>query len=107
MSLASDYQFDMREVTDKESEYVAIHEEDQPTASHELADADHDEKGVAQLRSDGIEGKDLGWQEDKAGKFSETLIGGLSNEELWTLIRRFNKQIFHVKTTSDHPVSPD
>ncbi|KAF7715472.1 Uncharacterized protein PECH_007102 [Penicillium ucsense] len=31
----------------------------------------------------------------------ETLAQGLSNEDLWLLIRRFNKQIYHVKAIDD------
>ncbi|CAP80880.1 Pc12g12530 [Penicillium rubens Wisconsin 54-1255] len=31
----------------------------------------------------------------------ETLAKGLSNEDLWMLIRRFNKQIYHVKAVHD------
>ncbi|KAJ6111449.1 hypothetical protein N7523_007510, partial [Penicillium sp. IBT 18751x] len=31
----------------------------------------------------------------------ETLAEGLSNEDLWMLIRRFNKQIYHVKAVPD------
>ncbi|OKP10202.1 hypothetical protein PENSUB_4376 [Penicillium subrubescens] len=31
----------------------------------------------------------------------ETLAEGLSNEDLWLLIRRFNKQIYHVKAVQD------
>ncbi|OOQ83604.1 hypothetical protein PEBR_35678 [Penicillium brasilianum] len=31
----------------------------------------------------------------------ETLADGLSNEDLWLLIRRFNKQIYHVKAVQD------
>ncbi|KAJ5198587.1 uncharacterized protein N7498_007704 [Penicillium cinerascens] len=31
----------------------------------------------------------------------ETLAQGLSNEDLWMLIRRFNKQIYHVKAVPD------
>ena len=61
-----------------------------PTDSHALAQADHDDKGLAQLGHDGPgEVKDLGWHEDK--EVLPTLVGGLSNEDLWTLVRRFNR----------------
>ncbi|KAL8763452.1 MAG: hypothetical protein Q9184_000760 [Pyrenodesmia sp. 2 TL-2023] len=67
------------------------------TDSHALANADHDEKGAAQLNQhDGV--KDLGWNDHP--KSVPQLVGGLDNEELWTLNRRFNKQIYHVKATT-------
>ncbi|OQE29092.1 hypothetical protein PENFLA_c004G01036 [Penicillium flavigenum] len=34
-------------------------------------------------------------------KVDDTLAKGLSNEDLWMLIRRFNKQIYHVKAVHD------
>ncbi|KAJ6138913.1 hypothetical protein N7471_005399 [Penicillium samsonianum] len=34
-------------------------------------------------------------------KADDTLAKGLSNEDLWMLIRRFNKQIYHVKAVHD------
>ncbi|CAG8008243.1 unnamed protein product [Penicillium nalgiovense] len=34
-------------------------------------------------------------------KVDETLAKGLSNEDLWMLIRRFDKQIYHVKAVHD------
>ncbi|TKA71227.1 hypothetical protein B0A49_04170 [Cryomyces minteri] len=40
--------------------------------------------------------KDLGWNEPPS-KIPGPLIKGLPNEELWVLIRRFNKQMYHVK----------
>ncbi|KAI4197563.1 MAG: hypothetical protein LQ346_002968 [Caloplaca aetnensis] len=70
---------------------------DHPTDSHALANADHDEKGAAQHNQhDGV--KDLGWNDHP--KDVPTLVAGLDNEELWTLIRRFNKQMYHVKATT-------
>lgn len=70
---------------------------DHATDSHALANADHDEKGAAQFNQhDGV--KDLGWNDHP--KEVPQLVGGLDNEELWTLIRRFNKQIYHVKATT-------
>jgi len=59
------------------------------TASHALAQADIDVKGVAQL-SHNAEVKDLGWNEPPE-KIPAPLVGGMDNEELWVLVRRFNK----------------
>lgn len=76
---------------------------DEATDSHTLAMADHDEKGFAQEIHDN-EVKDLGWQEEDVGKIPNPLVGGIPNEELWVLIRRFNKQMYHVKAYP-HPVA--
>ena len=73
-----------------------------PSDSHALATADHDEKGTAQLTHSGGEVRDLGWNEHPA-EVPKPLVGGLPNEELWTLIRRFNKQIYHVRATNAPP----
>jgi hypothetical protein len=67
-------------------------EEEHPTESHALANADHDMKGAAQVDHGAVEVRDLGWNKDE--KTIPPLVGGLPNEELWTLIRRFNK-VFH------------
>lgn len=64
--------------------------EDHPTDSHELANAVHEEKGYAQLDHGQTEVKDMGWNE-AAAEVPNPLVGGLQNEELWILVRRFNK----------------
>jgi hypothetical protein len=62
------------------------------TTSHQLATGDHD---YGELRGKAIEaGKDpnttdLGWRAN--GNGVETLVSGISNEDLWALIRRFNR----------------
>jgi hypothetical protein len=61
-----------------------------PTDSHALATEDHEDKGFAQLDHDEPEVKDLGWDQ-KAEHVPAPLVGGLENEELWVLVRRFNK----------------
>ena len=72
-----------------------VHEAETPTNSHALAEADHDEKGAAQEGHFSHEVKDLGWNEHPKD-VPNPMIGGLPNEELWLLVRRFNK----VKATS-------
>lgn len=62
---------------------------DKTTDSHALALADHDIKGAAQLAGQTDDVTDLGWRADP--REIDTLVGGLPNEELWTLIRRFNR----------------
>jgi hypothetical protein len=62
------------------------------TTSHQLATGDHD---YGQLHGKAIEaGKDpnttdIGWRAN--GNGVDTLVGGISNEDLWALIRRFNR----------------
>lgn len=94
--------------SDSEPELVQRHEEDNPTASHELAEEskheDADMKGSCQFNHNDVEVKNLGWN-DAVSKVPQPLIGGLKNEDLWTLLRRFNKQIFHVKSIEETPLA--
>ncbi|KAI9737109.1 MAG: hypothetical protein M1834_000700 [Cirrosporium novae-zelandiae] len=78
--------------------------EEIPTESHALAKADHEEKGIAQLNNGEGEVEDLGWNAHPKD-IPSPLIGRLQNEELWTLVRRFNKQIYHVKYNPEAPMS--
>jgi hypothetical protein len=60
------------------------------TESHALATAEHDEVGAVQEDHFEEQANDLGWN-SKEQDIPQPLIGGLSNEELVTLMRRFNK----------------
>ncbi len=62
---------------------------DEATLSHSLAVGEHDEIGRAQEQHDELV-QDLGWHE-KDENIPDYLVGGLPNEELWLLLRRFNK----------------
>jgi hypothetical protein len=73
-----------------EPEIVEAPEVEHPTDSHALANLDHEEKGVAQVDHGQTEVRDLGWN-DHPTDVPAPLVGGLPNEELWTLIRRFNR----------------
>jgi len=76
-----------------------------PTGSHALATADHDEKGAVQVHGQfdtDHEVKDLGWNEPPE-KIPSPLVGGLPNDQLWMLVRRFNKQMYHVKAIDHAP----
>lgn len=75
--------------TDPEKEDRTVTMTEQPTESHALAMQDHEEKGAAQIEHD-KEVVNLGWNEP-AQAVSNPLVGGLSNEDLWVLVRRFNK----------------
>jgi hypothetical protein len=58
-------------------------------------------KGAAQEDHD-EEVLDLGWNEP-ASEIENPLVGGLNNEDLWVLVRRFDKQMYHLKEVP-HPV---
>lgn len=87
---------DSQPVTDPLQANTANHIADGPTLSHALAMDDHEEKGAAQLEHAEEDVKDLGWNMKKE-RMLDPLVGGLDNEELFLLIRRFNKQMYHVK----------
>lgn len=71
-----------------------------PSDSHALASADdHEMKGAVQTNHEAGEVRDMGWN-DHPTNVPTPLVGGLPNEELWTLVRRFNKQMYHVKATN-------
>ena len=92
-------------VTDPNKDEVSHSLADEPTMSHALAMADHDEKGHAQEPHD-KEVQNLGWNESD-DKIPDPLVGGLSNDDLWILIRRFNKvRISHERLTGRKVGSP-
>jgi hypothetical protein len=83
-------------VTDPHQVELHTDSQETPTLSHDLAtraannpgevmeetgsaQADHEEEVV-----------DLGWNEP-ASQIASPLIGGMKNEDLWLLVRRFNK----------------
>ncbi|KAK0513106.1 hypothetical protein JMJ35_004092 [Cladonia borealis] len=70
-----------------------------PSESHALAAGEHEEIGHVQKGHEEGEVRDMGWN-DHPKDVPQPLVGGLPNEELWTLVRRFNKQMYHVKATN-------
>lgn len=79
---------------DDPNQYEKAHAlDDGATASHALATQsttlDEYGEGVAQ-QDHGQEVKNLGWNEPKQ-VIPSPLVGGMDNEELWLLVRRFNK----------------
>ena len=71
-----------------------------PSDSHALATADdHEILGAVQKDQEEGEVRDMGWKKSP-DEVPKELVGGLQNEELWTLVRRFNKQMYHVKATN-------
>ncbi|PVH86051.1 hypothetical protein DL98DRAFT_650541 [Cadophora sp. DSE1049] len=103
-SLAASQQFEVVNAPNiNEPEITEAAPEELPTDSHALANAEHNEKGAAQIDHGHTEVKDLGWN-DHPSDVPAPLVGGLPNEELWTLIRRFNKQMYHVKALPEPPL---
>jgi hypothetical protein len=71
----------------------ANHMSEEPTLSHALANSSPSNprmKGAAQVDTslDDAEVRNLGWAK---AQMATPLIGGLNNEEVWMLVRRFNK----------------
>lgn len=80
-------------------------EEKLPTVSHALAEASVtipegqlDDSVAGQMRQHGQD-----WNDETVG--IQPLVGGINNDEVWTLIRRFNKQVFRVKSTDERPLT--
>ncbi|KAF3387385.1 hypothetical protein F1880_000301 [Penicillium rolfsii] len=73
-----------------------------PTESHVLSQVEQDEKGLIQKAGDTPGITDVGW--NNLADHTEQLIAGLSNEDLWMLIRRFDKQVYNVKAVPEAPL---
>lgn len=82
---------DTEALTDPDKKEVAHALGDGATASHALATeaTPTEEQGHAQQDHE-AEVKNLGWNEPKEN-IPAPLVGGMPNEDLWVLIRRFNK----------------
>ncbi|KAL7805885.1 hypothetical protein V8C26DRAFT_417240 [Trichoderma gracile] len=93
-----------------EPEIIEAYDEQVPTASHALAEesiqtgGEAASKGASQLQHDDVEVKNIGWNQ-KAQYIPQPVVGGLRNEELWTLIRRFNQHIFEVRSIDAAPLA--
>ncbi|KAJ9239214.1 hypothetical protein DTO169E5_4504 [Paecilomyces variotii] len=79
-----------------------------PTDSHALAveqiHPDQDEKGIVQKAGATTGLTDVGWNR-RPDDVDSPLVAGWSNEDLWMLIRRFNKQIYRVKAVPEPPMA--
>ncbi|KAF4915947.1 hypothetical protein CGCVW01_v010204, partial [Colletotrichum viniferum] len=105
----SDFSYSSQSTMGQEPEIVEAHEDERPTDSHHLADmatkeTPIEEKGHAQMDHNAVEVKNLGWN-THAKEVAQPMVGGLSNEELWILVRRFDKQVFHVKSIPEPPLA--
>lgn len=61
------------------------------SASHELAVSNHEILGTVQQAGKEDSLTNLGWQDNHAFTAAPQLIGGIDNEDFFTLLRRFNK----------------
>jgi hypothetical protein len=61
-----------------------------PTDSHVLSQVEQDDKGLVQKAGNIEETTNIGWGVSPSA-IEEPLVAGLSNEDLWMLIRRFDK----------------
>lgn len=68
---------------------VSTAPKNQLTDSHALATTEPEKKGYAQTHSTSSV-RDLGWHND-SDSIPRPLIAGLPNDDLWMLLRRFNK----------------
>jgi hypothetical protein len=72
-------------------------------------DPEQHPKGASQFEHDPsndteVEVKNIGWNKEPS-EVPAPVVGGLRNEELWTLVRRFDKQVFHVKRIEERPLA--
>jgi len=61
-----------------------------PTDSHAISQVVPDEKGLIQKAAASHEVSDIGW-EHGPDEIGEQIVPGLANDDLWMLLRRFDK----------------
>lgn len=86
---------------------TSLADDDEPTDSHALANqtaVNADRFGVSRRNSNYKEVLDLGWNEEDKTRL-QPIVQGIENEELWALLRRFNKQAFKVRTVEQPPLA--
>lgn len=93
---------DTQAVTDPGKTETSNSLPDGPSFSHALATDDHEVKGLAQ-QEHAKEVLDLGWNQEKQ-EIAAPLVGGLDNEELWMLTRRFDKVLIRGTATSTRSI---
>ena len=74
------------------------------STSHQLATGQHELRGAVKEAGKVDRTSNLGWQANAVGV--DQLVGGIPNDELWTLVRRFNKAciILNSVRTDSHRV---
>ncbi|KAL9568996.1 hypothetical protein ACKAV7_006863 [Fusarium commune] len=72
------------------------------TVQHEPLRHDAVEKVQEDVATNSVEVEDVGWDDDQI-RSEDYAVDGIKNEDIWLLVRRFNKRIFHLKYAPDHP----
>ncbi|EXL94964.1 hypothetical protein NOF04DRAFT_11126 [Fusarium oxysporum II5] len=60
------------------------------------------EKIQEDVVANSVEVKDVGWDDDQI-RPEDYAFDGIKNKDIWLLIRRFNKRVFHLKHAPNHP----
>ncbi|KAF5626721.1 uncharacterized protein FTJAE_9578 [Fusarium tjaetaba] len=60
------------------------------------------EKPKEDVTSNPAEVQDVGWGDDQI-RPEDYAVDGIKNEDIWLLVRRFNKRVFHLKHAPNHP----
>ncbi|PWN30074.1 hypothetical protein BDZ90DRAFT_229105 [Jaminaea rosea] len=89
-----------------ETDHSAVPKADEKDVPQRVLD--HPQLGDAPKVAEGDEVRpvepeiqDLGWSEDP--HVPQPVIHGMTNEDVWVLVRRFNKQTFHIKAVDEEP----
>lgn len=61
------------------------------------------ENANALIEHDGLQVAESGWHNENTTILP--LLGSLEREDFWALLRRFKKQVFHVKRVEERPLS--
>ncbi|KAG7416034.1 hypothetical protein Forpe1208_v006860 [Fusarium oxysporum f. sp. rapae] len=72
------------------------------TVQHEPLRHDAVEKVQEDVATNLVEVEDVGWDDDQI-RSEDYAVDGIKNEDIWLLVRRFNKRVFHLKYAPDHP----
>ncbi|KAF5589340.1 hypothetical protein FPCIR_6786 [Fusarium pseudocircinatum] len=72
------------------------------SVQHEPLRHDAAEKAKEDVIPDPAEVQDVGWDDDHI-RPEDFAIDGVKNEDIWLLVRRFNKRVFHLKHAPSHP----
>ncbi|KAF5581768.1 hypothetical protein FPANT_8792 [Fusarium pseudoanthophilum] len=72
------------------------------SVQHEALRHDAAEKLQEDVTPNPAEVQDVGWGDDHV-RPEDYAIDGIKNEDVWLLIRRFNKRVFHLKHAPNHP----
>ncbi|RKL35780.1 hypothetical protein BFJ72_g8480 [Fusarium proliferatum] len=72
------------------------------SVQHEPLRHDEGKKVNKDVIANLAEVQDVGWGDDQI-RPEDYAIDGIKNEDIWLLVRRFNKRVFHLKHAPNHP----